>query len=226
MSENNKTNANTVSGDELAAGLVASMPSPTDSAVIGQNPNPPPAPSATGPAPEKAIPSDLLRDKKGRPFDATRHKTDENGYPRKDARGFFVPKDIGRAKKENEQPQMQEPGPASFADVTVDGFGSPPASDPMKAAREGTAESYLQIVYSAGVAVFGPDVRPTAEEHEALKMSGAEVIKHYNVTDVHPVVGFVAVGLGVFLGKLEKPTVRERFDALVAKLKAKFQKKG
>lgn len=81
------------------------------------------------------------------------------------------------------------------------------------------AESYLSMAYVPIVSLLGIDAKPDETQHTALKLSLVPVLKLYDLDDVHPLLGFGAVVGGVALAKAEKPTVRERFAALVARFK-------
>lgn len=81
------------------------------------------------------------------------------------------------------------------------------------------AESYLAMAYVPVVSLLGIDAKPDETQHAALKMSLVPVLKLYDLDDVHPLIGFGAVVGGVALVKAEKPSVRERFAALVARFR-------
>lgn len=175
------------------------------------------------------------------------HAAHEDGTPKVDSIGRYYPASTGRPKKAQfADPKRGKPAPGSkkapppvrpaptFAKVPT-GAGAPPpaqegggagfadaapefATNP-DARFEVMAESYLSMAYVPVVGLLGVEAKPDLNEHAALKQALVPVLKLYDLEDFHPLVGFVAVAGGVALVKAEKPSVRQRFAALLARFK-------
>lgn len=201
----------TASIEEIAAPLVNSMPDVTQAAE-GQN---------LGGEEIKAPPvQSSFVDGSGKNFDPEKHATNPDGTPKKNANGNFYAKSVGRPKNKAVAPSAPVQAP-TFADVggstVAPANFAPIAATPDRFAV--AADSYLQLSYALAVLAFSPDVKPDEAEHEALKIPAAQLLRRYDVDDIHPGITFAAVATGIFLKKLEKPTVRERWDALMSKAK-------
>lgn len=205
-----------ISAQELVAPLAETMPEPT----VGHNV----ASQATPPPPSFATPPPTVKDGRGKTFDPEKHLADAEGKPRFDKQGNFIPAGAGRPRK-NPKPTATKPapttGPVSFGDPV---FAEPEFEEPKGDSAEGTAEGYLQLSYAALVAYFGPDVKPTENEHEALKTVTVQVIKKHNISELQPEVQLAALSAGIFMGKLQKPSVKEKFDSLMEKTKKCFKR--
>lgn len=188
-----------------------------------------------------------LVDVNGREFVPDYHAAHEDGSPKVDSIGRFYPKSAGRPKKAQfADPKTGKPAPGkkpkpapvqtpiahpsrpapTFA--SIDG-ASPVLGEPIDAQAAAPtdpdarfaimAESYLAMGYVPIVSLLGIEAKPDETEHAALKQALVPVLKLYDLDDVHPLVGFGAVVAGVALAKAQKPTVRERFAALVARFR-------
>lgn len=174
------------------------------------------------------------------------HAAHPDGTPKVDSIGRYYPASTGRPKKAQfADPKRGKPAPGAkktpppvrppptFAKVPTGAGAPPPPHDggtPMADAApefatnpdarfEVMAESYLVMAYVPVVGLLGAEAKPDPNEHAALKQALVPVLKLYDLEDFHPLVGFVAVAGGVALVKAEKPSVRQRFAALLARFK-------
>lgn len=206
------TPAPTVTADELAAPLAEAMPAPSTS--------PAPEELENKPVGAAAVP----KDSKGVSFDPAKHKAAANGTPMVNKNGEYYPKHLGRApdatKKANPPPRptfagqaTQPTGEARRIDPTLEDL--PPGEDQYTM----QAEVFLQMGYGPIVALFTADAKPDPDQHLALKQSLGAWLRVKKLKDIPPGAAFALCAIGVFMSKLEKPTVRER--AAMVYLRAK-----
>jgi len=170
------------------------------------------------------------RDRAGVVFERGYHSVDSDGKPKTDKNGKFYPASKGRPRGsltkrprpsegagEGERAQFPGVDTNEPSDIAGDTLGGEDRYSAM-------ADAYLQLSYAPMVAYFGADVMPDENEHSALKMPTADLLRRYGARDLHPGAVLAAVACGIFLTKLRKPTVREKWDALTAKISAWVRK--
>lgn len=187
-------------------------------------------------------------DAQGTEFREDYHAANGDGTPKTDKRGCFYPATSGRPKKAKfADPKRGKPAPSpapkgspaptptnagggerpppTFASVDgvpaeVLGAETPGGASVDPDARFVLmADAYLRLGYAPIISILGIEAKPDADEHEALKQSLVPVLKLYAFEDLHPLIGFAAAVGGVALAKAEKPSVRQRFAAFMAKFR-------
>lgn len=158
------------------------------------------------PEPTGNIPPDEgTTDDAGVVFDPSKHAANADGTPKKDKRGRFYPAKLGRPRKGGAD--ALETAEPSFAGQESDG------------GQESTARAFIALAGVPLVAWLGPDAALEEPEIDALTVPTVDLLKRYKVKDVHPGIILAAVATGIIVGKLRKPTVRERWDALWKRFK-------
>lgn len=195
-----------VTADELTAPLAAAMPAPTLE-----------TPTSDIPAPT----SEPVKDTRGKIFDPAVHAVNPDGTPAKNRHGRFYPKNLGKHGSPSNK-KVSIPTPPKRPDpvfANVPGGASPPPSDPLTPLEvvgelndefSALAELYLQMGYGPLMALFSAEIRPIPEEHHMLKHSLAAWLRSMKVKQFSPGVAFALCAGGIFMAKLEKPTVREK----------------
>lgn len=194
-----------VSADELTAPLASAMPAPTTA-----------TPESSPP------PASEVRDTRGKVFDPSIHAVKEDGTPAKNKHGRFYPKETGKhgspANKKVSVPQIPRRPDPTFANISG-GANPPPVGSPatpLEVMAPGEdeytalAEVYLQMGYGPLMALFTAEIRPIPEEHIVLRQSLAAWMRSRKAKEFSPGVAFALCAGGIFMAKLEKPTVREK----------------
>jgi len=162
-------------------------------------------PEPTGSLP--AIETNETTDAAGVVFDPEKHASNPDGSPKKDKRGRFYPAKLGRPRKD--------------APAGVDSAESPTfAGQETDGGQESTARAFIALAGVPLVAWLGPDAALEEPEIDALTVPTVDLLKRYKVKDVHPGIILAAVATGIIVGKMRKPTVRERWDALWKRFKS------
>lgn len=203
----NRSEAAGVTAETLVEPLAGAMPEPT-------------AGATDAPDPGTSTPVDA----NGTEFDPDRHKAQADGTPAVDKKGRFYSKNLGTytrqgaaAKKVSPPPAPPRPKP-TFAGAPA-GSTPPPLGEAVPFNPNDTpitdqyfllADVYLQTGYGPLMLMLGADVRPTTEEHLALRESLAAWLRSIRATEFSPGLAFTMTAAGIFISKFEKPTVRER----------------
>lgn len=215
--EADRTTAQPVTAADLVDPLASAMPAPTA--------------ATDSPAPPPVAPKDT----RGTLFDPERHATRDDGSPAKNRHGRFYSKEVGKRganikRTVNIPVPPRRPDP-TFANVTP-GVTPPPATEstPLEILPPGEdqytilADLYLQISYGPLMALFSEGIRPIPEEHIMLKQSLAAWLRSMKAKEFSPGVAFALCAGGIFMAKLEKPTVREKAQLLWVRAKQLWAK--
>lgn len=208
--------ANTVieiSGADLAAPLAASMPLPTSpNGTVTSLP-----PITTG-APDAIKPPVTFRDKRGRPFNPTRHAIDEKGNPRFNVRGNFISNSVGRpGGAKSKIADADAPDAASTATDFIN-KGEPDIYDT-------AAEMYLGIGFGVAAGLLTDDIRPeNKQESDALKIPLAAGLREKGEIPMTAMQLFYIALAAHIANKATKPTVKERLGIIMHRIKTFFSK--
>ena len=205
----------TVTAGSLVSDLAAAMPEPTSKAGKTDQDDAP-------------APANEHIDANGTPFDAKRHAVKKDGTPRIDKKGRFYSNALGRphagtgGKLTPDRPPVPTRPAPSFTDPTT---GAPitSAGEPFAAGANAgpisdqfgpMAEMYLAMLYAPAVAIFSVEAKPDADQHEALKGQLTIALRHSGAKELNPWAGFALTLIAVGMTKIDKPTVRERWQSL------------
>lgn len=197
-----------VDAAELSGNLPFTMPTPTAAESAPGAPN---AESAPVPV-----------DRRGIRFDPAAHRADAAGNPLRNKHGNFYAKNLGAPKKSSAakiSPPVNRPAPRF---VDLENISAPAPSAEASGAVEfapadnydACAEAWLVGCYVAVTALLGPDAKPDDDEHAALKAPLTAVLRRGKVRELDPRLTLAVVAAGIFMRKLEKPTVRDKWDRL------------
>lgn len=183
----------------------------------------------------------LEKDDGGTVFNPAEHASDENGKPKKNARGRFYSKFIGRggaAKRAgatapgSAAPKTERPLPkfegapennriptAEQVDAVQPGQDARGPGEQTPDAAEGMSLMIIPTVDGIAQSVFGPDIALTGNDVKAAQPVLAGYLRQKNVRDISPGWALVAVCSAIYLPKFAKPTVKERLTLLVLKVR-------
>lgn len=195
----------TVTAETLVEPLAGAMPEPTAGSEIPLEPEKP-------------------KDSRGVEFDPDKHKTRDDGSPATDKHGNYYSNKTGVYQRKGGRPPAQAPNPVrpkpTFAGAPagtqpaagITGEATPfnPNNDPVTDQYFLLADVYLQTGYGPLMLMMGAEIRPTTEEHLALRESLAAWLRSIRATEFSPGLAFTMTAAGVFISKFEKPTVREK----------------
>lgn len=197
--------ASPVSSDAIAEGLAGAWPEPTNSKQVEA-----PAESTPEPAPQSSAGNEFEQDPKGRKFDPELHQIGEDGKPKRNVRGFFVSKKIGRPS-----------GKAGTAprSVIADDIGVENA--PQAEGKDRfimVAETYFALGINIAASFLSSEVLPESDEQKNLIVAPlADVLRKHNAQEAEPEVRLL-IGCGVYgFQAYQKPTVKERFLKLIGR---------
>lgn len=210
-----------VAASELTQELIKGMPEPTSGE--GVHPVETAAPAQpVAPAPVEAHVADQI-DGKGQKFDPALHATNEDGTPKRNTKGNFYSRYIGRAGAGRKAGETGEPTEAaSFAGVEQAAPSVPPA---MKDEAEGAALMLVPTVDGVMQSVFSADIALTDDDKKVITPVLAAYMRSKNMKDIPPGMALVMVAVAVYAPKFQKPTVKERIALIWLKLKNLTNKK-
>ncbi len=201
--------AKVVTADTLAAPLISAMPGPSGTSAL------PIVPPLAGTAEHIAKETDS----RGVEFDPALHVADDNGRPKRNKKGYFYSKNIGRGGAARLEEDDDEPK------VTFAGLTDPAGEGTPDAKAQGLAEMFVPLLDGAMQNVFTEGVALTETDKKQIMPIAAGYIKAKGMTDVPPGVALTLALVGIYAPKFTKPTVKERCALLYMKLSAMFKKK-
>lgn len=171
----------------------------------------------------------VIRDKSGKVWNPDFYRCGKDGGPRTDKRGFFISKRKGRPSKYSKngyKPRVRvERIDPVFADAGMEGHpgsdGGTEAVSEIEDPYESVARGYIEAGNSIVVMVLGVDATFTEEEKEILVPSAASTAALYRVDELDPRLVLASLTMGIVVSKFQKPTVRERWTAIIEKFKGK-----
>lgn len=205
----------TVTAGSLVSDLAAAMPEPTARAGKTDHDDVP-------------TPAGNNIDANGTEFDAKRHAVKKDGSPRIDKKGRFYSNALGRPHAGNQakitperppvpnRPAPSFTDPATGAPITSAGepFSAGANAGPIEDQFAPMAEMYLAMLYAPAVAIFSVEAKPDSDQHEALKGQLTIALRHSGAKEFNPWAGFALTLIAVGMTKIDKHTVRERWQLL------------
>lgn len=197
--------ASPVSSDAIAEGLAGAWPEPTNSKQIAEPEN-----AAPEQQQNPAVGNEYEQDPKGRKFDPELHQIGEDGKPKRNVRGFFVSKKIGRPS-----------GKAGTATRSVIAEDVGAENVPLVEGKDRfvmVAETYFALGINIAASFLSPEVLPESDEQRDLIVAPlADVLRKHNAQEAEPEVRLL-IGCGVYgFQAYQKPTVKERFLKLIGR---------
>lgn len=230
-----------VSPSNLTENLIAGMPVPQEPkterpAPVFVTEEPKLPDPGTG-----VLPGFEIKDDGGTVFNPAEHAADENGNPKKNAKGRFYSKFIGRGGAAKKAAAGGNPAPVApvnrpapkfegapennriptieQVDAVQPGSDAPPAGHQTPDAAQGMALMVIPTVDGIAQNLFGPDVALSAQEKQVLEPVCAEYMRAKNIKDISPGWALVATVSAIYLPKFAKPTVKERLTLIVLKIR-------
>lgn len=228
------SDATEITAEELTGPLIAGMPEVTGENKDNSNEFVGPSLPSFEITPNKQEKTIFPPDDRGNPFDPFTHKTDENGKPIKNKKGFYYSKYIGRggAQKKaathetNESRENEKPLP-SFEGVeggaSVNNSETAQKDQPID---EATGVALLAVPTFDGLmqTLFTGDVALTVEEMARINPFAANYIRSKGMKDVPPLAALALIVVATYAPKFTKPTVKERCVLFYMKIRNIFSK--